>query len=400
MSPQLANQTGPHSHAKVPRTRGDVDTETPGRKPRISESKLSVASEASPVLTPIPLAPLSSRPKVSVLVSNYNYREFIGEAIESVLAQNWQNFELIICDDGSTDGSAQLARQYSRLDSRIQVIEKENGGQASGFNAAFRKSSGEILCLLDADDTYRPEKLEKIVRCHQRKPDAGFGLHRVLRVDRNRRPQGVWPLRPALPEGWHGESMLKDGGVLSYMPPTSGLSLHRSVAERIFPLPEERPLTAIADQVITRQAPLLTCVVRSLEVLAEYRLHGSNSYEQERLTATKVQRQIENCRALWEAERKFLASIDPDAIPRLRPVEESSYLIYLNYLHARMSRSATAADCHRRLIHDMRQNPNTRLLWFWRFSIYLPPSLFDMLVNFISRQSAIKQLVARLRGVV
>jgi glycosyltransferase involved in cell wall biosynthesis len=399
MSSQLASAILFGPQAEIPPSCG-MHVNIAGPRPRTSEITVSVASEALPVLRPIPLAPLSSQPKVSVLVSSYNYRDFLAEAIESVLAQSWQNFQLIICDDGSTDGSAQVARQYSRRDSRIRVIEKENGGQGSGLNAAFRESSGEILCLMDADDIYRPEKLERVVQSHQRKPDAGFGLHRVLRVDRNRRPQGVWPLRPALPEGWHGESMLADGGVLSYMPPTSGLSLHRSVAERVFPLPEEPPLTGLADQVITRRAPLLTCVVRSLEVLAEYRLHGSNSYEQAQLTAATVMREIESCRALWEAERKFLGSIDPLLIPRLRPVEESSYLIYLEYLHARMSRSPAAGKCHRRLIRDMQGDPNARLLWFWRSSIYLPPILFERLVNFMSRQSAAKQILARLCGVV
>lgn len=360
---------------------------------------MSAAPGVVPFLKPIRLAPLSPRPKVSVLVSSYNYREFLPEAIESVLAQTWQHFELIICDDGSTDGSAELARQYSQ-DRRVRVIEKENGGQGSGLNAAFRESKGEILCLMDADDVYRPEKLERVVQSHKRKPDAGLGLHRVLRVDRNRRPQGVWPLRPALPEGWHGERMLQEGGVLSYMPPTSGLSLHRTVAEHIFPLPEERLLSSLADQVITRFAPLLTCVVRSLEVLAEYRLHGSNSYEQAKMTAASLQREIDNCRSLWKAERQFLASRDPLLAFELQPVEESSYLIYLEYLHARMSRSPAAVKYHRRLMLDMQGDPNARLLWFWRHSIHLPSFVFDRMVSFMSRQSAVKQIVARLCGVV
>ncbi len=361
---------------------------------------MNIAPGVAPVLNPIGLEPLSSHPKVSVLVSSYNYQEFLGEAIESVLGQTWQNFELIICDDGSTDASAEVARGYSRLDQRVRVIEKENGGQGSGFNAAFRESSGEILCLLDADDSFRPQKLERVVQGHQRHPEAGFGLHRVLRVNRNKRPQGVWPLRPALPEGWHGEQMLKEGGVLSYMPPTSGLSLHRTVAERIFPLPETHPLTALADQVITRRAPLLTCVVRSLEVLSEYRLHGSNSYEQGRVTAKSLLREILNCRALWEAEREFLATLDPLLALRLQPVEESPYLVYLEYLYARMSRSADTLISYRRLMRDMEADPNSRLLWLWRSSIYFPPFLFDKMVNLMNRQSAVKQLVARLCGVV
>ncbi len=86
--------------------------------------------------------------------------------------------------------------------------------------------------------------------------------------------------------------MLLDGGVVGYMPPTSGLSLHRGVAGRIFPLPESYPLTATADQVITRLAPLLTSVVRRQDVLTEYRLHGANSYERSKITAESILREI------------------------------------------------------------------------------------------------------------
>jgi glycosyltransferase involved in cell wall biosynthesis len=364
-----------------------------------SGESVSMSLGAAPVLSPIGLAPLSSCPKVSVLISSYNYEAFLGEAIQSVLGQTWENFEAVVCDDGSTDNSVEVAQRYSRRDRRVRVIAKKNGGQASGLNAAFRESSGEILCLLDADDVFHPEKLERVVQGFQRQPDAGFGVHRVLRVDCNRRPQGVWPLRPALPEGWHGDRMLKEGGVLSYMPPASGLSLHRTVAERIFPLPEAAPCGSLADQVITRHAPLLTSVVRSLEVLAEYRLHGSNSYEQSRVTPESLLKRIESCRALWDAERDFLASLDPSLVSQLQPVEESPYLSHLEYLYARMTRSPATLISYRRLIRGMKSDPHARLVWLWRSSICFPPFLFDRMVNLMSRQGAVKQFVARLCGV-
>jgi len=244
------------------------------------------------LLAPIQLRTLSYRPKVSVLISNYNYDEYISQAIESVLSQTYRNFELIICDDGSTDDSKEIITGYCRRNSQIRLIAKENGGQASGFNAAFASSTGELICFLDSDDLFRPTKLACLVEAHQDAPDAGFGLHRVQRVNRRRRPQGVWPMASVLPHGWYGEQMLQSGGVLCYMPPTSGLSLHRTVAERIFPLPDSYPLASVADQVITRLAPLLTSVLRRQEVLAEHRLHGSNNYGQSKVTADTILREI------------------------------------------------------------------------------------------------------------
>lgn len=191
------------------------------------------------LLAPIELRALSDRPKVSVLISNYNYAKYISQAIESVLSQTYENFELIICDDGSTDNSKQIITEYCRRDSRIQLIAKENGGQASGFNAAFAASAGQLICFLDSDDLFHLTKLALMVEAHLLAPDAGFGVHRVQRVNTRRRSQGVWPLGSRLPEGWQGEQMLKDGGTLSYMPPTSGLSLHRTVAETYLPVARE-----------------------------------------------------------------------------------------------------------------------------------------------------------------
>lgn len=349
------------------------------------------------LLAPIELRALSDRPLVSVLISNYNYEKYISKAIESVLSQTYQNFELIICDDGSTDRSKQIISEYCGRDSRIRLIAKENGGQASGFNAAYSWSKGEVICFLDSDDLFRLNKLECMVEAYRHAPSAGFGVHRVQRVNKQRKSQGVWPLGSRLPEGWHGERMLKDGGALSYMPPTSGLSLHRSVAERIFPLPEN--FRVCADQVIVRFAPLLTEILWRQEVLAEYRLHDANSYEKSRMTSESIQREITMCRELWIAQRDFLKSLDSSLASRLEPSEHSSYVLYLKYLHARLSRSSSIRMHHQSFIRDKQNNSDTRMLWLWKNSIYLPSFLFERMINLMNRQNILKDILARLRGI-
>lgn len=350
-------------------------------------------------LVPLQLKRLSEMPKVSILLSNYNYGQYIGQAIESVLDQTYKNYELIICDDGSTDNSRDIIAEYCRRDVRIRLIAKENGGQGSGFNAAFAASTGELIFFLDSDDLFCTTKISSMVEVHQRKPNAGFGIHRIQRVNRRRRPQGVWPREAELPQGWHGERMLENGGVLSYMPPTSGLSLHRTVAERIFPLPESHPLTAVADQVVTRFAPLLTQVISCQEVLAEYRLHGTNSYGRSKITAESMLREITICKNLWSAQRDFLETLDLGIASQLQPLEKSCYLIYLEYLYARLSRSPSMLSSYHRYIRDLQANPQAREVWFWRYSIYLPSFLFDALLNLICGQSLIKEIIARFRRV-
>lgn len=348
------------------------------------------------LFAPIELRALSNRPKVSVLISNYNYAEYICQAIESVLSQTYENFELIICDDGSTDGSQRIIDEYCRHDPRVHLISKENGGQASGFNAAYAYSVGELICFLDSDDLFRSNKLACMVEAHQHAPDAGLGVHRVQRVNKQRKSQGVWPLGSRLPEGWRGEQILKDGGALGYMPPTSGLSLHRTVAERIFPLPAS--FRVCADQVIIRFAPLLTAIARRQEVLAEYRLHGANSYERSRMTADSILREITMCKDLWIAQRDFLESLDLELASQLRPPEHSSYVLYLEYLHARLSRSPSTKLSHQRYIHDKQTSSDGRMLWFWKNSIYFPSFMFEHMVNLMNRQNLLKDILARFRG--
>ena len=348
-------------------------------------------------LATIPLAQLSERPLVSILTSHYNYANFLPEAAESVLDQSYPHFEWIICDDGSTDGSRDVLESLRRRDSRIQAFTKQNGGQASGLNAAFRRSSGELIFLLDSDDKFHRTKLEMMVSSHQSQASAGFGLHRVRWINNTGSPQGLWPPAAKLPSGWFADFMLSNGGVLPYMPPTSALSLHRSVAEHIFPLPESPELTGVADQVITRLTPLLTPVLSCLAVLAEYRVHGKNSYIRTRTDADTIVREITTCHNLWSAQRDFLSNLFPGAGTRLRPVENSPYLIYLGYILARLSHSADQRIRHRQFVAHL-DSERKLMNCFWKYSIHLPVPVFAATVSFLSRPSLLKQLTAYVRG--
>jgi len=347
-------------------------------------------------LHPIRLRPLAANPLVSILVSNYNYAHYIGESIQSALDQTYSNLELIICDDGSTDDSVRVIEEFERKDRRVRFIRKRNGGQASGFNAAFAASQGEIIALLDSDDLFLPHKVERIVADFLAHPEAGFSIHRVIRMSADRRRQGVWPMSAPLPSGWYGDRLMQDGGILPYMPPTSGLSLRRDVAERIFPLPLEDPLVRCPDQLITRLAPLLTHVTREDEALSEYRLHGGNNYGPDRVTAESFKRELEFCDALWWAQKRFLATIDPQLAEEFQPLSVAPYIIYTTYLYARLARDPEVRGHYDRYM-QMLANPGARYVLFWKTSIYLPLPVFDFAVNLLIRQSWLKQVVSRFK---
>src|SRR5215207_8868462 len=89
------------------------------------------------------------QPLLSIIIANYNYGRFVGQAIDSALAQAWEHKEVIVVDDGSTDESRQVIEPYGR---HILPIFKDNGGHGSAFNAGFTRSRGEVVIFLDSDD--------------------------------------------------------------------------------------------------------------------------------------------------------------------------------------------------------------------------------------------------------
>jgi glycosyltransferase involved in cell wall biosynthesis len=99
-------------------------------------------------------------PLVSILINNYNYGRYLGDAIESALNQTYRHAEVIVVDDGSTDDSRDVIASFG---SRVISVLKANGGQGSAFNAGFAASRGNIICFLDSDDWFLSEKTAEVV---------------------------------------------------------------------------------------------------------------------------------------------------------------------------------------------------------------------------------------------
>ncbi|MEX2529305.1 MAG: glycosyltransferase family 2 protein [Gemmatimonadota bacterium] len=125
-----------------------------------------------------------NQPLVSVMVSFLDERRFLSEAVESVLAQTYPRWELLLCDDGSADGSESIARQYARSHpERIRYLahpSRENRGLSATRNLGLRNSRGELVTILDADDVWEPAKLERQVRALQDHPQADMVVGRSL----------------------------------------------------------------------------------------------------------------------------------------------------------------------------------------------------------------------------
>src|SRR4051794_12658650 len=100
-------------------------------------------------------------PRVSVVIPAFNAEEHIEEALRSVLSQTYGDWEIVVCDDCSIDGTAERVRRFG---DRVTIVRTEtNSGPAAARNLAIRHSSGELLALLDADDYWLPAYLERQV---------------------------------------------------------------------------------------------------------------------------------------------------------------------------------------------------------------------------------------------
>lgn len=116
-------------------------------------------------------------PLISVLTTAYNRDKYIAEAIESVLASSYKNFELIIVDDYSTDKTLEIAERYEKQDDRIAVYANDrNLGDYPNRNKAASYAKGKYIKYLDSDDVIYPHGLEVMVKAMEQFPEAGFGL--------------------------------------------------------------------------------------------------------------------------------------------------------------------------------------------------------------------------------
>jgi glycosyltransferase involved in cell wall biosynthesis len=201
---------------------------------------------------------------VTVLINNYNYDRFLPQAIDSALNQTYSNIEVIVVDDGSTDNSREIISGYGN---RIRSILKENEGQASAFNTGIAASRGEIICMLDADDYFHPEKVERVIP--HSKP--GSMLYHRLRIE----PGSETTPRVIARQVDYYVYAQRYGFVPYMASPTSGLVFRRDLALRLIPLPAAR---LSADDFLIRGAALVGEVVGIPDVLGTYRVHGNNGW--------------------------------------------------------------------------------------------------------------------------
>lgn len=141
---------------------------------------------------------MSSTPEISVLLPVYNCENYVRDAVESILSQTFADFELILVNDGSTDGSGKILHELAVSDPRIVMIEKANGGIVSALNDGIKHTHAPLIARMDADDVSAPERLAMQIERMKSEPALGVLGSFIRIVDHQSRPIriGGYPVTP------------------------------------------------------------------------------------------------------------------------------------------------------------------------------------------------------------
>jgi glycosyltransferase involved in cell wall biosynthesis len=259
-------------------------------------------------------------PLLSVIIPNYNYEAYVGEAIESALNLDWPHVEVIVIDDGSTDGSRAVLARYG---ARIKTILQENSGQLVACNKGLALSRGELVIFLDSDDVLDPSLVREAYAAWT--PRVSKAQVQMRSIDAQGRFSGsVFPqfARTPSPEDirrWAASSSAYP------TPPGSGNVYARWFLERIFPLHDT--CGTANDSYCLAAAPFLGDVVTIAKPLVSYRIHGRNQGALLRLDAKQFVRQMTRARL----RRKYACSIAQTIGMTLREDAVDRSFTYLCY---------------------------------------------------------------------
>jgi len=212
-------------------------------------------------------------PTASIIISSYNYARFLGAAIDSALAQSWQATEVIVVDDGSTDGSPDLIASYG---DRIVPVLKANGGMASTHNAGFAASRGDIILFLDADDALLPAAVE--IAATRLSDSSVVRLQwNMWEIDARGQQTGKQMPGRILKQGDFYQQLVGEGPDACVGPPTSGNAWSQRFLSQVLPIPEAL-FRQHSDTYLMMLAPLYGTIAAAEEPLGLYRVHGGNDY--------------------------------------------------------------------------------------------------------------------------
>jgi hypothetical protein len=212
-------------------------------------------------------------PLVSCLVTAFGYERFLAAAVESALAQDYPALEVVIVNDGSTDGTGAVADALAaRHPGRVRVVHQANGGWTNAFNRAISEAHGELYAILDADDTWLPGKLRAQVDPLAARPEVGLAYSDLAVIDEHGATvePSFWTARGVDPfSGRCAAGLVTKGNTAT----TSSVLVRASLRDAFFPIPDEVPY---GDWWVAFRTACVSELAFVREPLTGYRFHGAN----------------------------------------------------------------------------------------------------------------------------
>ena len=224
--------------------------------------------------------------KCSIIIANYNYRDFVGPAISSALAVDWPDKEVIVIDDASTDDSRTVIESFR---GRVAAYFRPKTFQLGSHIFGFEQSTGDIIIFLDADDLLEPEVMLEVANVWR--PGVSKVQYRMNLIDATGAQLGT-----ALPQFSRADQAEKLRRTflrtMAYTtPPGSGNAYSREFVRRAFAIaPSTIPES---DAVLLTLAPIMGDILTVRKPLARYRIHATNSMLMHALDATKIRRRLQ-----------------------------------------------------------------------------------------------------------
>jgi glycosyltransferase involved in cell wall biosynthesis len=359
------------------------------------ESSINASTGQRPVsqgshspIEPLALPSLPENPLVSVLIANYNYGRFLPAALDGLLAQTYQNWQAVVCDDGSTDDSVSIAKDYVRRDHRIRLVQKPNGGQTSTVNECYSHLTGDIICFLDSDDIFFPSKLQNVVDAFTANPQAGTCNHFSQVIDTRGVEQSVI-MHARLDSGWLANEALIRGGCV-YVPMTSCMSMRREIAKLVMPITDKQPRDV--DGYLGMVNQFLAPVLVINRPLSHYRVHGNNMGGITEPTPERLRYELKLIELRTGNLKDFVSRRFGSEIARRISIDDNP-----QYIQTALKKLAIEKADRRRSRASVliRSHPNAKWRAIWRTVFFLPGPMSRRAVPMMHRSHRIKSFAHR-----